>query len=594
MKKTIYKGNRKYMVKFICFVLQLTILFTSFIYTNSASYNTNTFSIKNFKITSKDSSTIQGTFTLLNNSSDVYPELWYSTQLFCSFEPGKSNLINWEYTPVSLTKLESQIITFIHPVPEKIPSADYNIVLRIYNRTGAILAIGFNSLGKMGSGSDFLHIYIEKTYYPNQATNKEPLSGPTFKQGEKPVLRTTVKNMSNSQINSKVKIATYKRNITYESKSISNIISDKVFTFAPNEEKIIDINLPTFTSPESYYFNIDFVDANVTKTSGIMEARYVLAGISAKIIETTANYKDGKLTINQTISGSADRTPITNAISYIDVYDEDANLLYSDQKALETINASISVSYEKTIDINNTSLEIIHTVKSGGTVLDTVTQNYLVEDISYQPTGTSPPPTIVTPKPTSTKVPGTPRPKPTFDPNQTVVLKDVVDTPYEESVTYLVQNGVIRGYGDNTFRPYNKITRSEFVTAILKFLNKGVEVDKSKVRNNFSDVSIKHWAYANINTAYEQNILKGYPDGTFKPDLNVSFAEAITVCINTLPISENKQNFKNWPADYLRTAQNISLDKGLNYSPNTPNLPANRGEVAKLIYNLENYMNGSL
>ena len=47
--------------------------------------------------------------------------------------------------------------------------------------------------------------------------------------------------------------------------------------------------------------------------------------------------------------------------------------------------------------------------------------------------------------------------------------------------------------------------------------------------STFTDVSSKTWCYSGVKTAYNKGIMLGYTDKTFRPNNNVSWAEAITI-----------------------------------------------------------------
>ena len=95
-------------------------------------------------------------------------------------------------------------------------------------------------------------------------------------------------------------------------------------------------------------------------------------------------------------------------------------------------------------------------------------------------------------------------------------------TPYINAV---VNQGLMRGYMDGTFKPNAPITRAEFAQMMMP-LDKAIEA-----RAPFTDVK-GHWAEKAINQAYGNGRLKGYPDGTFRPDGQITRAEAVTICNN--------------------------------------------------------------
>ncbi|WP_054252861.1 S-layer homology domain-containing protein [Neofamilia massiliensis] len=95
---------------------------------------------------------------------------------------------------------------------------------------------------------------------------------------------------------------------------------------------------------------------------------------------------------------------------------------------------------------------------------------------------------------------------------------------YYPAVGFMTENGIIKGYEDGTFRPNSPITRAEFATIASKFEELvGIE-DRS-----FDDVPLDHWALVYINSAYARGWVKGYEDGSFRPDRNITRAEVVTV-----------------------------------------------------------------
>lgn len=114
------------------------------------------------------------------------------------------------------------------------------------------------------------------------------------------------------------------------------------------------------------------------------------------------------------------------------------------------------------------------------------------------------------------------------------VPKDVVGTEYEKAVSRLVAFGIIGGYPDGTFRPENDVTRAEFAKILVEALGLSSAANAAVGRTNFSDVPSSHWAAGYINVASGQGLLKGYPSGTFQPEKQVSHAEALTMLVRAL------------------------------------------------------------
>ncbi|MDR2712583.1 MAG: InlB B-repeat-containing protein [Clostridiales bacterium] len=95
---------------------------------------------------------------------------------------------------------------------------------------------------------------------------------------------------------------------------------------------------------------------------------------------------------------------------------------------------------------------------------------------------------------------------------------------YTQAVKFLAEIGIINGYEDGTFRPNQPITRAEFAKIAAGFDNMSSGAD-----NPFSDLSDTHWAYDYIISCYMKSWINGYPSGEFKPDNNITRAEAIKI-----------------------------------------------------------------
>ena len=109
---------------------------------------------------------------------------------------------------------------------------------------------------------------------------------------------------------------------------------------------------------------------------------------------------------------------------------------------------------------------------------------------------------------------------------------------YETAVSSLNQLGIITGYEDGTFKPNNNVTRAEFTAMLMRAMGVGSVGTTSSANLPFSDVSDQNsdisWAIPNIDTAYSMGIINGYEDGTFRPNDNVLYEEAVKMIVCAL------------------------------------------------------------
>ncbi len=105
------------------------------------------------------------------------------------------------------------------------------------------------------------------------------------------------------------------------------------------------------------------------------------------------------------------------------------------------------------------------------------------------------------------------------------IYKDVKSSFWAyPSIQYLNTRGLIKGYPDGTFKPNNTITRAEAATIIARAL------DLKKTTNpSFKDVKSTHYAYNEIAAVAEKGILTGREAGSFSPDGKLTRAEMATI-----------------------------------------------------------------
>jgi hypothetical protein len=104
---------------------------------------------------------------------------------------------------------------------------------------------------------------------------------------------------------------------------------------------------------------------------------------------------------------------------------------------------------------------------------------------------------------------------------------------YAVEINRLAEAGYIKGYNDGTFRPALSITRAEAITFIGRVLN----LNDTKRQTIFSDVTQSFYASGLIQSSYEQKIAGGYPDGTFQPNAKITRGEIAALVMRAFQIS---------------------------------------------------------
>jgi len=92
-------------------------------------------------------------------------------------------------------------------------------------------------------------------------------------------------------------------------------------------------------------------------------------------------------------------------------------------------------------------------------------------------------------------------------------------------IEYMAYHGIIKGYPEGDFRPSNNLTRAEFAALIRRF----TDLPDSTKDNIFPDLSEEHWAFDDIMALYSAGFLNGYEDGTMRPENQITRAEVMKV-----------------------------------------------------------------
>ncbi|MGD9569978.1 MAG: S-layer homology domain-containing protein [Sedimentibacter sp.] len=122
-----------------------------------------------------------------------------------------------------------------------------------------------------------------------------------------------------------------------------------------------------------------------------------------------------------------------------------------------------------------------------------------------------------------------------------------------EGINNLVNAKIIEGYPDGTFRPDNNITRAELV----KIANLVFNYTQKQEQTSFTDVIDTEWYYEQVLIAQNAGYLDGYPDGTFKPNNNITreeFCKIIDAIVDLIELpGANKpvDEVSTWATEYV-------------------------------------------
>ena len=165
------------------------------------------------------------------------------------------------------------------------------------------------------------------------------------------------------------------------------------------------------------------------------------------------------------------------------------------------------------------------------------------------------------------------------------------DAWYAPFVLQLVEEEIINGYPDGTFRPDGEVTRAEFAKMVANYAPKVTETKEV----SFSDVKEGDWYYEAVTYMAANGYINGYPDSTFKPDDKISRAEVCTILTNiygdltaTTEASFTDVTSDKWFYKAVMNLANAGYVNGMGNGIFAPDDNTTRAQAVKFIYVAEN------
>lgn len=165
-----------------------------------------------------------------------------------------------------------------------------------------------------------------------------------------------------------------------------------------------------------------------------------------------------------------------------------------------------------------------------------------------------------------------------------------------EEILDLHQAGIVSGYPNGTFQPERAVSRAEFAKMVVLAFS-----FPSASPPIFQDVTYDYWASPFISGAQVQGWIEGFPDGTFRPQAEVTRAQAIAILSRILQLGKSSwlysQEASSWANEILAQAIAKGIikesDPYFDLSRQFGDLPASRVEVAVFLDRSLNYLRSS-
>jgi len=198
----------------------------------------------------------------------------------------------------------------------------------------------------------------------------------------------------------------------------------------------------------------------------------------------------------------------------------------------------------------------------------------------------------------------------TFMPQGEKTFCDVYESdwyyPYVRDLSTMGTTPIITGYADGCFHPGSPVTRAEFTKLLIAEMlatGKGSQLQgggstdgTTYFRDVPSNLSAEIWFAHYVNMAAANHLIKGFNDGTFRPNEPVTRAEAVEILYNAsekmkeagiqspgniLPFTDVTEG--NWYLTSVTAAYNLNLVQGVNENHFNPGQNLTRAEAAKII-----------
>jgi rare lipoprotein A len=180
-----------------------------------------------------------------------------------------------------------------------------------------------------------------------------------------------------------------------------------------------------------------------------------------------------------------------------------------------------------------------------------------------------------------------------------VSFTDVSEENYHYiPILALAEEGIINGYEDGTFKPYETVNRAEALKIILEAFNTPPAEYDNLDENPFKDTAKNSWYASYIAYAKDQEIITGYNDDEFEPWKTINLAESLKILEeslpNYLPNPATEDPFvdvtmNDWHVDYLQYAKNREMVNISASGKVYPGQEMTRGYLAEVIYKLKNF-----
>lgn len=195
------------------------------------------------------------------------------------------------------------------------------------------------------------------------------------------------------------------------------------------------------------------------------------------------------------------------------------------------------------------------------------------------------------------------KPKNPYDVGRGKTFDDIRNHWAQADIEFMVSQGFIAGTGEHVFAPDTTITRAELTALLVRVL--GLKEDESS--SPFSDVKTGQWHAGYVGAAVKAGLIRGYGDGTFRPDHPITREEIAVIMVKAmeyigkgknLSVSaeqllagfEDSEQISKWAKLAVAQSLDLGIIQGVSSNTLTPSDHATRAQAVVMIKRFINYM----
>ncbi|WP_138754327.1 S-layer homology domain-containing protein [Paenibacillus sinopodophylli] len=280
--------------------------------------------------------------------------------------------------------------------------------------------------------------------------------------------------------------------------------------------------------------------ANAGTSSSDPQISWIIVAKNLGIRVTDVSLDKTEITLKQ-----EEQAQLTAAIAPLDAANQelswsssnDAVATVSDTGVVTAVSHGVAIITTTTSDGGFTATSIVtveQEEETGGETTPTPTPTPSTETTPTPTpsTETTPTPTPVVTTPVVTSAPVTPSPSPTAAPSE-VPSTNFVDTEGHwaaPAIHKLADQNILGGFPDGSFQPDKQISRAEYMAVMYRLL----KLDTAAGESSFGDISSSAWYSKYVKGLSEAGIVTGFQDGSFKPNQELTREEAFVILYRAL------------------------------------------------------------